>query len=118
MDMSPVFNQKSIFKRVPAGPGMCPKQDSFVNYCRLNGIAESQSAEQADIGNPYPPLKLVEMYKELFKKEWKDVLEVQKNSHKRKENDAMIRLSGILKVLPISLGIGRVIFLSRMTSNN
>lgn len=64
---------------------------------RLNGIAESQSAEQADIGNPYPPLKLVEMYKELFKKEWKDVLEVQKNSHKRKENDAMIRLSGILK---------------------
>ena len=103
---------------MPAGPGICPKQDSFVNYCRLNGIAESQSAEQADIGNPYPPLKLVEMYKELFKKEWKDVLEVQKNSHKRKENDAMIRLSGILKVLPYLFGYKTGFSVSRMTTNN
>ncbi|MEW8547068.1 MAG: hypothetical protein AB2693_26430 [Candidatus Thiodiazotropha sp.] len=75
-----------------------PNQFCFVKYCRIHAIAESQSAELAEIGNPYPPLKLVEMYKELFKKEWKDVLETQKSSHKRKEKEAMVRISGMLKV--------------------
>ena len=79
---------------------------SFQNYLvlyqfffhRLNAIAESKSSELTDIGNPYPPPKLAEMYTELFKKEWKDVLEIQRKSHGRNENDAIIRLAGLLKV--------------------
>ena len=61
-------------------------------------MLEAKSSDLADIGNPYPPAKLAEMYTELYKKEWKDVLEIQKTSHKRGEKEAMFRLSGILKV--------------------
>ena len=61
-------------------------------------MLEAKSSDLAEISSPYSPAKLAEMYIELFKKEWKDVLEIQKTSHKRCEKEAMVRLSGILKV--------------------
>ena len=66
---------------------------------RLNTILEAKSSELAEMCSPYNPTKLAEMYTELFKKEWKDVLRIQKTSHKRGEKEAMVRLSGMLKVM-------------------